>query len=77
MRTGGFVMDGEKVKLPEAANGSYYDGNGTSFSSPIFAGMAAVELSKDTLITFNQLKNNFARDAKDYGPVGADTIYGR
>lgn len=69
-------MDGENIKLM-AADGSYYDGNGTSFSSPILNGIAAVMKTKDTSMTLNQIRDELADNAKDYGPVGADTIYGR
>lgn len=56
--------------------GSYGSWNGTSFSSPITAGIAALILSANPLLTNAQVVEIITQSADDLGTAGFDSWYG-
>ncbi len=57
-------------------NNSYAVGDGTSFSSPLVAGSAALALSEHRRWSVDQLRAALLRGAADAGPVGPDPFTG-
>jgi len=57
--------------------GGYGAVNGTSFSSPITAGVLALMMSKNPNLTPSQLSNILLSTATDLGDAGWDQYYGR
>jgi subtilisin family serine protease len=58
------------------ANGDYAVVNGTSFSCPYTAGVAALVISRNGSLTAAQVENIMYTTAKDRGAAGYDTVYG-
>jgi hypothetical protein len=56
--------------------GGYASACGTSFSSPIVAGVAALVLSMDPTLTAAQVTGILRNSADDLGPAGWDPAYG-
>lgn len=56
--------------------GSYGSVSGTSFSSPLTAGVAALVLSKNPALTPTQVVDVLKTTAQDLGAVGVDNYYG-
>ena len=56
--------------------GGYGAWNGTSFSSPMTAGLAALILSVNPLLTNTQVLDILKNNADDLGTAGFDTTYG-
>jgi len=54
----------------------YVSGGGTSFSSPIAAGVAALILSIEPNLTSDEVRHFLERSAKDLGDPGWDQYYG-
>jgi len=54
----------------------YTSGGGTSFSSPIAAGVAALILSVEPNLTGDEVRHFLERSAKDLGDPGRDDYYG-
>lgn len=57
-------------------SGSYTTIDGTSFSSPIVAGVAALVLSANPTLSVNDLQAILEANTKDLGSSGYDTIFG-
>ena len=57
-------------------NGSYGTMNGTSFASPMVAGVIALYLSKNKNATISNLKDMLFASTKDLGNVGRDIYFG-
>jgi len=57
-------------------NNDYQSWNGTSFSSPIVAGVAALIISVNPGLSADQIRNILTESADDLGPVGWDQAYG-
>lgn len=83
-----FSSTGSQLDLaaPGEAVASYvYEGNGywsfdylngTSFSTPLVAGVAALMLSHNSSLTADRVSNILAATADDLGPSGWDSYYG-
>src|SRR3989344_1096945 len=56
--------------------GSTWGVRGTSFSSPITAGVAALVLSRNPFLTLTELSGVLAVNADDLGVVNRDSVYG-
>ena len=56
--------------------GSYNSASGTSVSSPVVAGAAAMVLSTKPSLSGSQVQNILKQAADDFGPAGWDTGYG-
>ena len=56
--------------------GTYNSASGTSVSSPIVAGAAALVLSVNPLLSGSQVQNILKQSADDLGPAGWDSSYG-
>jgi subtilisin family serine protease len=59
-----------------AKGGGYATGSGTSFSSPIVAGVAALARAADPGAGAVQIADRLSRGAKDLGAPGADATFG-
>jgi subtilisin family serine protease len=57
-------------------NGSYTSIDGTSFATPIAAGVAALVVSANPTLTPAQVETILAENAKDRGTAGFDQFYG-
>jgi len=55
---------------------NYASGSGTSFSSPVAAGVAALILSIEPNLTNDEVRHFLERSAKDLGDPGRDDYYG-
>jgi subtilisin family serine protease len=62
--------------LAPGAAAAYADGTGTSFSSPIVAGVAALVRERHPTWDQRRIRWELARTAKDAGPAGIDETYG-
>lgn len=62
--------------LTTTRGGGYGYWNGTSFSSPIAAGIAALIVSADPLLTNAQVVDIITQNADDLGALGFDPYYG-
>ena len=62
--------------LTTKMGGGYGSRNGTSFSSPIAAGLAALILSANPCLTNDQVVDIITQNADDLGEPGFDTYYG-
>jgi subtilisin family serine protease len=58
------------------ASGNHATVDGTSFSSPYAAGVAALVISRNPALTGAQVENILFSTARDLGPAGYDTEYG-
>ena len=58
------------------SGGTYNSASGTSVSSPIVAGAAALVLSVNPSLNGSQVQNILKQSADDLGPAGWDTSYG-
>ena len=56
--------------------GGYSSASGTSFSAPIVAGVAALVLSINPVLSGTEVQNILKQNADDLGTPGWDTIYG-
>lgn len=70
-----FVAPGQSI-YTTARGGGYSTVDGTSFSSPYAAGVAALLFSRNNLLTPNDVETTLAMTAKDRGAAGYDTVYG-
>jgi len=59
-----------------ARGGDYTQAQGTSFSAPIVAGVAALVLSANPQLTGAQVQDVVKRSADDFGATGWDGLYG-
>jgi hypothetical protein len=59
-----------------ANGGGYRYGTGTSFSSPIVAGVAALVFSVNPKLSGTQVQNILEKTADDLGPAGWDSSFG-
>jgi subtilisin family serine protease len=57
-------------------NGGYVTISGTSFSSPLTAGVAALALSRNPALSNAQLSSLLTANTDDLGAVGYDTFFG-
>lgn len=57
-------------------NGQYVNYSGTSFSSPVAAGVAALMVSANPGITADEIENGLFSTAKDIGANGDDDVFG-
>jgi len=71
LRAGGTSFGSSSVVDP-----AYSRASGTSFSSPIVAGVVALIRSKFPLLTFDQIYGRLRNSAVDLGAVGFDNFYG-
>ncbi|ACN15734.1 putative alkaline serine protease (subtilase family protein) [Desulforapulum autotrophicum HRM2] len=62
--------------LTTSRGGGYGNWNGTSFSSPITAGVAALILSANPSLTNTQVVNILTQSADDLGSTGFDNYFG-
>jgi thermitase len=69
------VAPGVKI-LTTTTGGGYATVNGTSFSSPITAGIIAMGRAKTPSLTAQTIVNNLPNYTDDLGVVGYDTTYG-
>src|SRR3989338_4103896 len=60
-----------------ARDGQTYRLSGTSFSTPLSAGVAALMLARNPSLTPSDLKSLLLSNADDLGAVGKDPLYGR
>ena len=58
------------------SGGKYRAENGTSMASPVVAGVAALILSKNPLMTAEQVETVLQKSAVDLGESGWDYLYG-
>ena len=56
--------------------GGYGGANGTSFSSPVTAGVAALVMAANPRLTATEVENLLFRHAVDLGAAGRDPLYG-
>jgi subtilisin family serine protease len=59
-----------------ARGGGYQSVAGTSFSSPVVAGVAALVISANPTLTGSQVQEILKKSADDLGPTGWDASYG-
>jgi hypothetical protein len=64
------------VTTDRTSDTSYASVNGTSFATPIVAGLAALIWSEDPSLTPAQVEAILRSTAKDLGSAGVDNIYG-
>ena len=57
-------------------NGGYSTGSGTSYASPIAAGLAALVFSINPALTPDQVEQILKSTCKDIGTAGEDSVYG-
>lgn len=73
----GVYLTAPGVNVKSTANyGGYTEKTGTSFSTPLVTGAAAVLLSIDPTLTNAELMNILSQTAVDYGAEGYDEYYG-
>ncbi len=66
-----------EIAAPDGmANWSYGTISGTSASSPVVAGLAAILLQEDNSLSADNLADKFVSSAIDFGPVGLDSLAG-
>jgi len=70
-----FSAPGQSI-LTTFRGGGFGTVDGTSFSSPYAAGVAALLLSRNNLLTPTDVENTMAATAKDLGAAGFDTTFG-
>jgi len=70
-----FCAPGDRV-LSTSANGGYKKVSGTSFSSPICAGVVALLLRVNPNLTYDQVYDILKRSSYDLGLEGYDRFYG-
>lgn len=70
-----FAAPGEQI-YSTVAGSSYDYMSGTSMASPVVAGVVALILSKNPLLTPNEVKTILANSARDIGNGGWDYFYG-
>jgi minor extracellular protease Epr len=71
-----FSAPGVDIYTCSNKNNGYVHATGTSFASPIFAGIVSLILSKHTFESINQLKTYLVKHVKDMGEKGWDKFYG-
>ena len=77
-----FAAPGEGIYTADRTGGDGYAAgdyavvNGTSFSCPYTAGVAALVISRNGSLSAAQVENIMYSTAKDRGAVGYDTVYG-
>lgn len=76
MASKGVTAPGVEVYTTDMGGG-YASATGTSFSSPMTAGLAALLWSASPASTADQVKNFIFDSADDLGPAGPDKEYGR
>jgi subtilisin family serine protease len=69
------VAPGVKI-TSTARGGGYATGSGTSFSSPIVAGVAALARAADPAASAAEVTDRLSRGAKDLGVPGVDATFG-
>jgi subtilisin family serine protease len=70
------VAPGQGVVVADIRGGDYQRGSGTSFASPLAAGVCALLLQAHPDWTPRQVQAALRRTALDLGPAGPDTAYG-
>lgn len=70
-----FSAPGEKI-YSTIANNKYMNMDGTSMAAPIVSGTAALMLSKNPLLSENDVRDILAKSAVDLGDAGWDLYFG-
>ncbi|GGB42817.1 S8 family serine peptidase [Fictibacillus barbaricus] len=70
-----FAAPGEDI-FSTAANSGYMYMDGTSMATPVVSGTAALMLSKNPLLTENELRDLLIKSSVDLGDPGWDIYYG-
>lgn len=73
---GSAIVMADRVGSPGYATGDYVTANGTSFASPNLAGVTALVLGANPLLSSSAAVNCLAGSALDLGTAGYDTTFG-